>query len=186
MVGGYINKFGIIQIPFFSLQDVVRQMWDLARPHAIWWTAGANPYEVAKAVVQCRMISGRYRTLLLISNWSENGESCCPATSCTETDESLEHILLECPAYSQIRTNLVAKFKSVKNEDLRKLALSALHQSPTFLMQFLLDATALPATRSLISKMGKEILFPLFNLTRTGCYAIHRERLDILKLKKIK
>ena len=172
--------------PLTSLLYFKPSYMSLARPHAIWWTAGANPYEVAKAVVQCRMISGRYRTLLLISNWSESGESCCPATSCTETDESLEHILLECPAYAHIRKNLVEKFKSVKNEDLRKLALSALQQSPTFLMQFLLDATALPATRSLISKMGEEILFPLFNLTRTWCYAIHRERLDILKLKKTK
>ena len=80
----------------------------------------------------------------------------------------------------------MAKFQSVKNEELRKLALSALHQSSTFLMQFLLDATVLPAARTLISKMGEEILFPLFNLTRTWCYAIHRERLDILKLKKTK
>ena len=32
----------------------------LARPHAIWWTAGGNPYEVSKAVIQYRMLSGRY------------------------------------------------------------------------------------------------------------------------------
>lgn len=134
--------------------------------------------------VQCRMLSGRYRTLLLMSTWSGNGEHCCPSSTCEGVDESLEHILLECPAYATIRTNLREKFKSVKNEDLRALAVSALHKPPAFCMQFLLDATALSATHSLISKMGEEILFPLFNLTRTWCYAVHRERLLILKKKK--
>ena len=51
-------------------------------------------------------------------------------------------------------------------------------------MKFLPDANALPASRSLISKMGEEILFPLFNLARTWCYEIHTQRWDILKLKK--
>ena len=41
-----------------------------ARRHTIWWRAGANPYEVSKAVVQCRMLSGRYRTFLISRNWS--------------------------------------------------------------------------------------------------------------------
>ena len=169
--------------PLTSLMYFKPGYVSLARPHPIWWTAGANPYEVAKAVVQCRMLSGRYRTKQLMSNWSVDGDSCCPSSSCTGTDESLEHILLECPAYVTIRTNLVEKFKSVKNENLRELAMSALDKPPTFLMQFLLDATALSSTHSLIAKMGEEILFPLFNLTRTWCYAIHKERLIILKRK---
>ena len=77
---------------------------------------------------------------------------------------------------------MVGEFKSV---GLRKLAMFALKQSPTFLMQVLLDATALPATHSLIRKLGEEILLPLFNLKRTWCYAVHRDILDLLKLKKI-
>ena len=170
--------------PLTSLLYFKPSYMSLSRPHPIWWTAGANPYEVAKAVVQCRMLSGRYRTRLLMSNWSENGSRCCPSPTCPDAEESLEHILLECPAYENIRKNLATKFEAVKNEELQKLAMSALKKSPEFLMQFLLDATALPATRSLISKMGEEILSPLFNLTRTWCYSIHRERLLILKQKK--
>ena len=170
--------------PLTSLLNFKPSYMSLSRPHPIWWTAGANPYEVAKAVVQCRMLSGRYRTRLLMSNWSENGSRCCPSPTCPDAEESLEHILLECPAYENIRKNLATKFEAVKNEELQKLAMSALKKSPEFLMQFLLDATALPATRSLISKMGEEILSPLFNLTRTWCYSIHRERLLILKQKK--
>ena len=158
----------------------------LARPHAIWWTAGANPYEVSKATIQCRMLSGRYRTLLLTSKWTESGESSCPATSCSQTDETLEHILLNCPEYTKTRMNLVEKFKSAKNEEVCKLALFALKQPPAFLMQFLLDASVLPVTRNLILNVGEEVLFPLFSLTRTWCYALHRERLNMLRKRKRK
>ena len=158
----------------------------LARPHAIWWTAGANPYEVSKAVIQCRMLSGRYRTRLLTGKWSESGNRCCPAPSCPQVEESLEHILLECPAYTQTRNNLEQKFKAAKTEELRKLAIFALQQPQAFLMQFLLDATGLAITHTLVSKLGEDVLFPLFNLTRTWCYAVHRERLNLLRLEKTK
>ena len=102
------------------------------------------------------------------------------------TEESLQHILLDCPEYANTRLNLVQKFKSAKNEDIRKLAMFALQQPPAFLMQFLLDASALPVTRNLISTVGEEILLPLFSLTRTWCYALHRERLTLLRKKKSK
>ena len=132
------------------------------------------------------MLSGRYRTLLLTSNWSETGETCCRAPACLQTqpEESLEHILLDCPHYANTRLNLVKKFKAVKNEDLRKLAEFALAQAPAFLMQFLLDASAIPSTIDLVAKVGEEILYPLFSLTRTWCYALHRERLALMRRKQ--
>ena len=172
--------------PLTSLSYFRPCYMSLARTHAIWWTAEANPYEVSKAVIQCKMLSGRYRTLLLTSNWTESGESCCQAPSCSQTEESLEHILLDCPEYANTRLNIVEKFKSAKNEEIRKLALFALQQPPTFLMQFLLDASALPITRNLISTVGEQILLPLFSLTRTWCYALHRERLALLRRNKDK
>ena len=174
---------------YISSRARTSTVWWLAfneHEHTIWWTAGANPYEVSKAVIQCRMLSGRYRTRLLTGKWSESGNRCCPATSCLQVEESLEHILLECPAYAHTRNNLEQKFKDVKNEELRKLAKFALEQPPAFLMQFLLDATGLPATRMLVSKLGEDVLFPLFNLTRTWCYAVHRDRLNLLRLEKSK
>ena len=172
--------------PLTSLLYFKPMFMSLARPHAIWWTAGANPYEVSKAVIQCRMLSGRYRTLLLTSNWTESSESCCPAPSCSQTEESLEHILLDCPEYAQTRINLVEKIKTAKNEEACKLAMFALKQPPAFLMQFLLDASALPVTMNLVSNVGEELLFSVFSLTRTWCYALHRERRNLLRRLKTK
>ena len=78
------RKLRIEAAPLTSLLYFNPNYMSLTRPHPIWWTAGANPYEVAKAVIQCRMLSGRYRTLLLMSNWSDCAESTCPASSCSE------------------------------------------------------------------------------------------------------
>ena len=100
------------------------------------------------------MLSGRYRTRLLTGKWSESGNRCCPATSCPQVEESLEHILLECPAYTHTRNNLEQKFKAVKSEELSKLAKFALEQPPAFLMQFFLDANGLHVTHTLVSKMS--------------------------------
>ena len=94
--------------------------------------------------------------------------------------------MLECPAYADICLNRVEKFKAVRNYELRKLAMFALQQPPAFFMQFLLDASALPVTINLVSKVGEEVLFPLFSLTRTWCYALHRERLNLLRRQKTK
>jgi hypothetical protein len=58
-----------------------------------------NPYEVAKAVIQARMLSGRYRTKLLTSNWLNNQNVYCPAPHCNET-ESLQHFSIAQPTPS--------------------------------------------------------------------------------------
>ena len=76
------------------------------------------------------------------------------------------------------------KFKCLKNAELRELALSSLAGSPSFLVQFLLDATVLHRTQLLITNLGEDILFPLFHLTRTWCYVVHRERMKNLKKGK--
>ena len=83
-----------------SLSFFKPEFHSLAHPHPILWTAGPNPYEVAKAVVQCKMLSGRYRTELLARHWSSNKNGFCLSPSCTaaQVQESLKHILLWCPS----------------------------------------------------------------------------------------
>jgi hypothetical protein len=151
----------------------------LTKPHAIWTTARENPYEVAKAVIQARMLIGRYRTKLLTSNWLNNQDVYCPAPDCNEI-ESLQHILLDCPAYAITRTNVVKKWLSVDDPVVAQLTNHALSQPPSYLIQFILDATALPQTINLLKSRDENSLGRLMNLTRTWCYGIHRERQKIL------
>ena len=96
--------------PLTSLEYFKPEYMSLTRPHPIWWSAGCNPFEISKAVNQSRMLSGRYRTRQLTSNWSAVS-SCCPSSSCITEVETLEHILLYCPEYELSRSHVVAKQK---------------------------------------------------------------------------
>ena len=73
------------------------------------WTAGANPQEVSKAVIQCRMFSGRYRTFLRSSNQSESCNASCLSPSCASSAESLENLIIHCPAYSTTLEGLLSR-----------------------------------------------------------------------------
>ena len=55
----------------------------LSKPHPLWTTASSNPYEVNKAVVQARMLSGRYRTESLSRFWSNNPNGYCLLPHCS-------------------------------------------------------------------------------------------------------
>ena len=137
---------------------------------------------VAKALIQCRMLSGRYRTYQLTSHWSDCRTSRCPAPICLSNSETVEHILLHCPAYSLTRLNILEKFKSVLNPSIQVLVTTALTKTNSYMLQFLLDASVLPETRSLIQSIGDGILYQIFSLTRSWCYSIHRERLKLINL----
>ena len=76
----------------------------LAKPHPVFWSAAAYPYEVTKAIVQCWMLSGRYGTELLSTHWTQNKQGHCLQPTCFSIGETLEHImLLFWPAYKNER-----------------------------------------------------------------------------------
>ena len=156
----------------------------LARPHPIWWTAGSNPYEVSKAVIQCRMLSGRYRTYQLTSHWSDNKATNCPSPICQAEIETLEHLLLHCPGYTHTRLGILKKWKGVEHHPIQSLITTILTKPSANLMQFLLDASVLPETQHLVRTTGVAVLYQIFSLTRTWCYSIHRERLIVINSLK--
>ena len=57
-----------------SLEYFKPHFMSLSSPHPIWLTAG-SPFEVSKAVIMARMLSGRYRTDKLMSRWSTSKPS---------------------------------------------------------------------------------------------------------------
>ena len=151
----------------------------LVSPHPILWTPRANPHEVCKAVVQLKMLSGRYRIAALTKHWGTNRTGCCPAPGCSES-ETLPHLLLDCPHYNQSRAKLRRLWKSSSNSTLLTLLLEILDSSPTTQVQFILDASVNPKVILLVQTHGQDILLPLFHLTRTWCYTLHRERRKLL------
>ena len=158
----------------------------LVIPHPIWTTCGSNPYEVNKATVQARMLSGRYVTDQLSRPWKANSRGICTIPTCSGSDiGSLEHLLLFCPGLSDDRARILNLFTTVAAEahELFFIIDSFLNSDTTDTrMQFLLDCSTLPEVIRLRQSTGDSLLARLFFLTRTWCYTIHRSRMTKLGL----
>ena len=61
------------------------------------------------------------------------------------------------------------------------LIITVLEGPPQEILHFILDPSSHPQTIHLCQVHGQEILKLLFNLTRTWCYSIHKQRLKLLK-----
>ena len=167
--------------PLISMTAFKPQYHYLAKPHPILWTAGPNPYEVSKAIIQCRMLSGRYRTELLSSHWSSNRLGYCLNSECSEVPETLEHILLWCPSYHEKRVKLRALSLANTDSTVDQFVSKVLDGTPSLFLQFLLDASVFPEVICLVQMYGDQPLKTLFHITRTWCFTIHKERASILQ-----
>ena len=91
------------------------------------------------------MLSGRYRTELLASHWSQNKSGFCLSCSGSDIIEDLNHILLWCPSYHSARE----KVRLLCLNCPEPLLLPVLQGSQGDLMQFLLDPSVHPSIISL-------------------------------------
>ena len=93
-----------------SLEYFRPSYMSLSKPHPIYLTVGSSPYEMCKATVQAKMLSGRYKTEKLCRHWSKNNKGICLAPTCSELEvfEDLPHILAKCKALSKTRLSLVS------------------------------------------------------------------------------
>ena len=143
----------------------------------------SNPYQVSKSVVQAKMFIGRYRTEYLCRHWSMR-DGACLASSCTglRLPETVEHILHFCPSYTEIRSSHFNNRKSFAEtyQYLSPIIAKVLTFQPPYRCQFILDCTFMPDVISLSQMHGQSAVDKLLYLTRTFCYAVHRERLKSL------
>ena len=102
----------------------------LTKPHQVCLTAGPNPYEEGKAVVKAQILSGIYRSELLCRHWSSNVKGICLAGTCTSQVESIEHILISCPAYSTVRDKLKQLWLKPTNPIIRDIVSKDLCDPP--------------------------------------------------------
>ena len=154
----------------------------LSSPHPLWLTATSNPYEINKAIVQARMLSGRYRTEGLCRFWSANPNGFCLLQSCSDSHikEDILHLLVTFPSLESTRSRLRTFFHlyAVKNPEISTPVHTFLTSpDPIYHTQFLLDCSTIPEIIQLKQELGLCALNHLFYLTRTWCYSVHRERL---------
>ena len=140
----------------------------LDSPHPLWLTAGSNPYEVNKATIQARMLSGRYRSESVCRHWSSNKAGLCLLPNCSSTEkiEDIPHILISCPSLTTIRSKMI-KFFSDFSAKLQYPAAVIIDRflssnDVIFQTQFLLDCSTLPGVISCQQLYGDKVLYDLF------------------------
>ena len=125
-----------------SLEYFKPQYMSLLSPHPLWSTCGSNPYEICKAIVQAKMLSGRYRTDQLLRHFIKTDGAC---SICNDnTLGSIKHLLLLCPALNETRARLMKNLDdettiSESTKHLIKTTFEANHET----IQMLVDCSVL-------------------------------------------
>ena len=170
-----------------SLQHFKPAYMSLSSPHPLWSCAG-SPYEVGKAVIAARMLSGRYKTDRLTRHWTKtNPDGLCRLPGCENKEGSLEHILLHCSALADSRSRIVSLIAAflVSRPELFPVIRHFTIEEDNLLLQFLLDPTCLPLVIS-TNRTHPDTLKHCLYLGRTWCYSIHIYRSKIMKQLDIK
>ena len=156
----------------------------LATTHPIWTSAGSSPYEIRKATVQARMLSGRYRTCWLRRHWSGDLTGTCSIPGCPNMPGTLLHIATgECPGLVQAYSHATALWNTFLADNPILLPIIQLAQADrSRFLSFLLDPSTQPSVISLVQKEGNVVTDQLCYLTRTWLFIIHKERLKLMKL----
>ena len=170
------------QLPSLSLFRT--EFMSLSKPHPIWTSAASSPYELKKAKVQARMLSGRYRTCWLRRHWSGDSSGLCQIPGCTGEPGTLLHIATgQCAGLTSARVRAVALWQIFlrDNELIFPLIRDFSLGDPQHFLEFLVDPTTRPKVISLAQiHSKKDILSKLCYMTRTWLFAMHKERLKLL------
>ena len=166
-----------------SLESFKSSYMSLTTPHPLY-TSAHSPFEVRKAVIVARMLSGRYRTDRLARHWSRtNPSGLCKLLGCTGKEMGdLQHILLYCPALSVTRSSQLKLWSKLmaSRQYLSPIIAPLTLQEGTF-VQLLLDPSSIPSVIS-ANQVRSDVLPCCFYLSRTWVYAIHLKRTKLQKL----
>ena len=159
----------------------------LSQTHPLFTHCGSSPYEVKKAVIQARFLSGRMRVESLSKHWDPSNREgwCLLCHDISPTIGTIEHILLPggCPILAEERIQMLRMFNSylTSRSYLFPLLTKYWGHDETETVQFLLDGSVLPDVIRLSQESSFPILKDLFYLTRTYVYKLYISRKRFLE-----
>ena len=140
--------------------------WSFKRPHTIWCSVRDNPREIYKAIEQCKIMTGTYKTQSIQHRFDQTDPTC---TLCNEDIEDYVHFLLKCKKLEDVRIphrrKLIESIQELTN-------ISGPIENDT-LFSILVDCT----------KIVTNNCEKLLHLARDWIHAIHKERAKLIQLK---
>ena len=169
-----------------SLKYLKPNYISLINCHPIFSTCGSSTLEVEKAIIQARLLSGRYQFERLQRHFtnSSNTLGLCSLSNCWNTEQShdgdIENFLISCPSLSPQRAILEQHKENFCQEfpHFRELIQTCLSQNK---VQFLLDCSVMGPVISEVQLSGFQTLRELFKLTRNYCFNLHKARSRLLQ-----
>ena len=172
-----------------SLKYFDPKFMSLSVTHPIFSTCGTAPYEVLKAVIQARWLSGRARVESLTRHWDNtNKEGICPLCRIVKpTLGTIEHFLLSggCPALVEARLEMISFFQSymVPRSYLFPIFQALWGRDDSMTMQLLLDCTVIPEVIKLCQESEEAVMKDIFYMTRTYVFKVYVTRRRLLQNK---
>ena len=96
----------------------------------------------------------------------------------------MEHVVSTCPATSGVRTPILSKIIDLLPLSKTNIDINKLVSNKSTITQFLLDPTSLNLENDVRVHIDDPLSREIMTLSRELCYAIHTERLKILKKMK--
>ena len=150
----------------------------LSHTHPLFTTCGSSPFEISKAVVQARYLSGRARVESLTKHWDKaNKDGTCPLCKHVRpTQGTIEYVLLSggCPTLVDARLSMLSLIQTylVSRPYLFPIFQSLWGKDDMHTMQFLLDCSAISLVRQQAQQSENPILRDLFYLTRSYVFKL--------------
>ena len=171
-----------------SLKYFDPNFMSLSRTHPLFTTCGSSPYEVSKAVIQSRWLSGRARVESLTRHWDmSNRAGICPLCRIVKpTVGTIEHFLLSggCPALVEARLSMLSFIQAymVPRPYLFPIFQALWDVDESHTMQLLLDCSVIPSVIKLENESENPVMKDLFYLTRSYVFKISVTRRRLLEL----
>ena len=169
-----------------SLRFLKTDYLGLENCHPIFRFCPYSSWEVRKATIQMRLLSGRYRLEAVRRFWdTTNPSGLCKLPMCWNTQLShkadVEAFLCSCPSLHTLRNDLVnSMFTMISTSfpNLLPVIQSCIAENQA---QFWIDLSTMPDIICEVHKYGKGVLSILFKYTRNYCYCLHEHRLKLLQ-----
>ena len=147
----------------------------LSKPHLLWTTCEGNSYELNKATVQAKYLSGRFCTEKLLSHFSATNSKFC------ELHPTKESVIF-CPKLQDCRVGIFKYWEQIagNNQSASKILSDIQTSTPDLFLHFVLDCSVLPHVMEAAHIEGSTIYNILFKATRTFCYSMYRTRKKLL------
>ena len=170
------TKLCLSSLSLSSLKYFHPNFMSLSFTHPLWTTCEGNSFEISKAIIQGKLLSGRYRTDKLLGHFSNNNTGVCSMCD-LGCEGSIEHLLVFCPSLTQCRQN---SFKMLEQSDYfsdtsRTIIFDAYSKPVTNFVQLLLDCSVLPEVISTCQTSNKQVLHEIFKFTRTWCFLMYMQ-----------